>query len=170
MEHRTAAARQGSILVMEQPVSGIPLGTEIATADGILPIEHLTLGDRVITREYGMQSLTWVGHRYVTCDAVRLSENALGNGRPAQRMFLPSGQRVLVRDWRAKTLYNTRTAGVRAQRLVDGTYVRDVGARNLRLFYLGFERSCTVYAGGFEMLSHVPSDMPRIPAHFSLKA
>jgi len=165
MENRTVAHGQRAILVIDQPVAGIPLGTEIATADGLLPIEHLTLGDRVVTRESGMQVLTWVGFRYVMCNAVRLAPHALGQGRPDERMLLPAGQRLLIRDWRAKALYDSSTAGVRARRLADGQYVRDVGARNMRLFYLGFEKTCTVYAGGFEMVSHVTSDMPQIPAH-----
>ncbi|MEM1301918.1 MAG: Hint domain-containing protein, partial [Pseudomonadota bacterium] len=148
MEQRTVAEPRRSILVMDQPVAGIPLGTQIATADGILPIEHLTIGDRVVTREYGMRVLAWVGHRYVTCNAVRLAPDAMGRGRPGARMLLPNGQHLLLRDWRAKALYNSASAFVRAQRLTDGTYVRDVGARNLRLFYLGFEKTCTVYADG----------------------
>ncbi|SFI64545.1 hypothetical protein [Celeribacter neptunius] len=35
---------------------GLPLGTQVMTADGILPVEYLEPGDRVITRA-GMRTL-----------------------------------------------------------------------------------------------------------------
>ena len=161
MVDKTVQHQQRSVIVILDPVAGLPLATEIVTADGLLPVEHLTLGDRIVTREFGMQKLIWMGHQYVTCNAVRLLPGALGHDLPKDRMFLPAGQRVLVRDWRAQVLYDTQAAGVRARRLVDGEHIKNVGARNMRLFYLGFEQRSTIYANGIEMLSHEPSEMPK---------
>jgi hypothetical protein len=36
-------------------------GTRIATARGQIPVEHLELGDRVITRDRGYQRIRWIG-------------------------------------------------------------------------------------------------------------
>ncbi|SDE83994.1 hypothetical protein SAMN04488117_101426 [Celeribacter baekdonensis] len=36
--------------------NGLPMGTEVMTADGILPVEYLEPGDRIITRA-GMRRL-----------------------------------------------------------------------------------------------------------------
>ena len=41
-------------------------GSLIATAKGETPVEHLKAGDAVITRDHGMQKVSWVGARQLT--------------------------------------------------------------------------------------------------------
>ena len=141
-------------LALRSKLSGFAQGARVVTADGRLPIEHLTAGERIITRDGGMQRLSWIDSAYVTTHAVRIAPQALGHSKPEERTVLPEGQRLLLRDWRAKAMYGHSVVGVPAFRLADGDYVRRIGPRSLRLFRLGFERQHTVYVDGLEMLAH----------------
>lgn len=142
------------VLALQTRMTGFVSGTEIVTSDGLLPVEHLSKGDRVITRDGGMKQVSWVDAVYITTNAVVIAADALGFAKPASRVVVPEGQHLLIRDWRAKALYGANVVGVPAWRLVDGAYNRRVGARSLHLFRIGFETQHTVYAGGLEMLTH----------------
>ena len=160
MEPKTVRHQERPILAFTGLLSGLPLGSTVATADGLLPVEHLTPGDRVITRDHGFRKLRWVQHRRVVCTAVRLSHHCLGHDRPSERMILPAGQHLLIRDWRAKALYGRPSAGVRVSRLIDGEYIKDVGARSMSLFYLGFDDREVLYVSDLQMCSHLISQVP----------
>ncbi|MEL6689225.1 MAG: Hint domain-containing protein [Pseudomonadota bacterium] len=155
MEPKTVL-RQGKppVMALQTKLSGFASGTEIVTADGLLPVEHLSKGDRVITRDGGMKAVTWVDATYVTTNAVVIAADALGFAKPESRLVLPEGQHLLLRDWRAKALYGANVVGVPAWRLVDGEYIRRVGPRSLRLYRIGFDAQHTVYAGGLELFAH----------------
>ena len=148
------------ILALRTRLAGFVAGTSIVTGDGLLPVEHLTAGDRVVTRDGGMQRLSWVETLYVITFAARISPDALGHGKPEERLIVPEGQRLLIRDWRAQAIYGGSVVGVPAWRLADGEYIRRIGPRSLRLFRLGFERQHTVYAGGLEMLAQTKQLYP----------
>ncbi|MEM9238478.1 MAG: Hint domain-containing protein [Pseudomonadota bacterium] len=142
------------ILALRKKLSGLAAGTDVVTADGLIPVEHLTAGDRVVTRDGGMQRAIWIESHFVTTFAVRFAADALGHNRPENRLILPEGQRLLIRDWRAKALYGGNVVGVPAWRLADGEFISRVGPRSLYLYRVGFERQHTIYAGGLELLAH----------------
>ncbi|MEM9438186.1 MAG: Hint domain-containing protein [Pseudomonadota bacterium] len=155
MENKAALRTSPTpILALRAKLSGFAAGTDIVTGDGLLPVEHLSPGDRIVTRDGGMQRLSWVESLFVTTFAVRFSTDALGHNRPEERLLLPEGQRLLIRNWRAKVLYGGNVVGVPAWRLADGEFIRRVGPRSLQLYRLGFERQHTIYAGGLELLAH----------------
>ncbi|MEC9104151.1 MAG: Hint domain-containing protein, partial [Pseudomonadota bacterium] len=56
-----------------QVVAGIAAGTKVMTLDGEMPVEFLTAGDRVITRDTGMAVLKNVRTRKVACDVIHVS-------------------------------------------------------------------------------------------------
>ncbi|MEM8633295.1 MAG: Hint domain-containing protein [Pseudomonadota bacterium] len=154
MEPKTVMRRsEAPILALRAKLSGFSAGLSIVTGDGLLPVEHLQPGERVVTRDGGMQRVSWIEALYVTTFAVRISPDALGHTRPEGRLVLPEGQPILIRDWRAKVLYGASVVGVPAWRLADGEYVRRIGPRSLRLYRIGFDRQHTIYAGGLEMLA-----------------
>ncbi|MEM1375310.1 MAG: Hint domain-containing protein [Pseudomonadota bacterium] len=142
------------VSALDKKLSGFTAGTLIITADGLIPVEHLTPGDRVVTRDAGMQRVTWIDAVYATTAAVRIVPCALGHAKPEERVTLPEGQRLLVRGWRAQTLYGAPLVGVPVWRMAAGQFIRRLGPRSLRLFRVGFEQQHTVYVGGLEMLAH----------------
>ena len=121
--------------------NGIGLGTGVLTADGELPVEYLTPGDRIVTFDRGLVRLDRVEVELVCADSVVLVRPAVldpdGDGRA---FILSARQQVLVRDWRARVIWKRPVALVEAAQLVDGAYIaRLQGPRPVRLFRLAFE-------------------------------
>ncbi|MEL6610278.1 MAG: Hint domain-containing protein, partial [Pseudomonadota bacterium] len=121
MEPKTVGRlHQRPALALQAKISGFVVGTDIVTGDGLLPVEHVGAGDRIVTRDAGMQRVAWAEAAYVTTHAVKISPDALGRGRPEDAVIVPAGQKLLVRDWRARALYGAAIAYVPAYRLADG--------------------------------------------------
>ena len=143
------------------PVAIAP-GTTVLSLDGALPVEHLFVGDRLITR-HGARALTAIDKITLPLDTaiVRVTQNALG-GRPDRDLWLPAAQRILIRDWRAQALYGQKQACVPAGQLADGEYIRlEVLREAVTGFALSFGRPEVFYADGLELASadklHVPA-------------
>ncbi len=131
-------------------VRGIPAGTVILTLDGALPVDFLSPGDRIITRE-GMQVLRAVDiHRY-SGPAIRVAAGALGNRQPEQDLDLPDTTTILLRDQRAEALCGTPQALVPIARIADGTSIVPIHALSMRLYELRFDTPQVVYAEGLEL-------------------
>ncbi|MDJ0629365.1 MAG: Hint domain-containing protein [Rhodobacter sp.] len=86
-------------------VMGFGPATMISTIDGDLPVEWLSPGDRVITRDHGAQPLRWVGRFHVTAQQmagnpdlrpVELGVGALGSNAPTHPLLLSPLHRVLL--------------------------------------------------------------------------
>ena len=136
--------------------TGFFAGTTILTLDGELPVEFLSPGDRVITRDSGIATLRAVRTRRTVGNAVCIRAGTLGHLRPDQDALLPAGQHVLLRDWRAKALYGTDEALAPAERLVDGEYVTLIEDTALALYELVFDAPHILYADGLEIASTEP--------------
>jgi hypothetical protein len=136
---------------------GVAVGTLIYTQDGILPVEHLVPGDRIITRDAGLVTLRGLEVREAIAPQVQVGRGAFGRDRPGGATRLPAGQRILLRDWRAQALYGRAQVLVPLSRLVDGAHVVRLGEGRLRLFTLGFDRPHLIYANGLELASAAPA-------------
>ena len=146
-------------------------GTLITMADGTQrPIETLTSGDRVLTRDHGPQPVLWVGHatlRAVGAFApVVIAAGAMGNAGDLivsqhHRMFLYQRQRVAGMA--------TSELLVQARHLLDGEtiFLREGGF--VDYFSLVFDRHEIVYAEGIPAESLMVSEavLNRLPAELS---
>ena len=146
-------------------------GTMITMADGAQrPIETLTRGDRVLTRDHGPQPVLWVGHatlRGVGAFApVVISAGAMGNAgdlivSQQHRMFLYQRQRVAGMA--------TSELLVQARHLVNGeaVFIREGGF--VDYFSLVFDRHEIVYAEGIPAESLMVSEavINRLPPELS---
>ncbi|MCA0872395.1 Hint domain-containing protein [Seohaeicola saemankumensis] len=133
------------------PETGFVTGTIVLTMDGEMPVEFLSPGDRVITRDSGMARLQTIARSTRRIRVVSIAAGSLGDTRPDQDLILPAAQQVLIRDWRAKAMFNARQALVRAEALIDGEFIRDLGEQDITLHQLRFAGSHIVYAGGLEL-------------------
>ena len=137
--------------LVSQTLQGVLAGTVVLTADGALPVEFLSAGDRIATRS-GLRTLRGVAVQVVRRAAmVRIGTDTLGQGRPACETVVPAGQGILIRDWRAQALYGKPQAIVPAARLVDGTLIRSEAHTDVRLYALQFDFAEVIYAGGLEL-------------------
>ena len=129
---------------------GIASGTVVLTLEGALPVDFLSPGDRVVTRE-GMRVVREIRvHRY-SGPAVCVKAGALGHDRPEQDLVLPEATQVLIRDWRAEALFGTAEAVMPISRLTDGEFIAPTKALSMRLYDLRFDTEQVVYAEGLEL-------------------
>jgi len=136
-------------------INGLRPGTLVLTMDGELPVEYLGTGDRIITRDSGVAKLTRIERQVLAGPMVRICAGGLGHMRPGSDMVLPAQAEVLLRDWRAQSLYGRAQALARAGDLVDGEFVVDLGVMPGPLLSLVFDAPHIVYAGGLELASSV---------------
>jgi len=149
----SAAAPTGGMTTAGSSAA-LPIGTELLTLAGALPVEALYPGDKLITRDAGAQPLVRImrhpvpeGMRFVA-----VSRNALG-GKPTRDVILPACQPILVRDWRARAMFGTPSARVPLARLVDGDHLRRTQERPAALLTLTCARVHILYADGLEVMS-----------------
>lgn len=135
-------------------------GTMVRTLDGLIPVEYLTPGDRIVTRG-GARRLTSVSvvmRKQV--DLVRVKASTMGHDRPDQDLLLSPGQPVLIRDWRARALYGVAVAAIPVSRLADGEFICHETISNARLFTLRFDEDEVIYAEGLEIAC--PAFLPEL--------
>ncbi len=130
--------------------TGMAQGTQVLTADGMLPVDYLAPGDRIITRE-GVRVLVDVAVHVMVGDVIRVSASSQGHARPEEDVILGCDQALLIRDWRAKALYGAAQAMVPVARMVDGELIRRERVAGLRMYVLEFASPQVVYAGGLEL-------------------
>ncbi|CTQ51179.1 Hint domain-containing protein [Jannaschia donghaensis] len=145
-ENLTASSTAQAVDVKSGIKGGIARGTFILTAKGEVAVEHLVAGDRIITRERGMSSLSAVTQ--IVAPACSVRTDSLGLGRPERDTTVACDQHVIVRDWRAEALFDCVAALVPARRLADGKQIAAFGEADF--FRLDFGTPLTVYANGLE--------------------
>ncbi|MFK7754429.1 MAG: Hint domain-containing protein [Sedimentitalea sp.] len=147
----------GTTTPRKQPVTGLygdqgfAPDTVVLTQKGEMPVQALSAGDRVITRDAGLVSVQHVSSSRHVVRTVAIKAGSLGDTRPDQDMILPANQAILIRDWRAQALFGCDQAMVRADALVDGEFVRDLGLQDMILHQIHLAHPHVVYAGGLEL-------------------
>ena len=142
------------------PAAGMLAGTMVRTLDGVLPVDYLTPGDRIVTRSGArrLASVSVVLRKQV--HLVRIRASSMGHDRPDQDLLLSPGQAIVIRDWRAKALYGVTAAAIPASRLADGEFICLETHRNARLFTLRFDDEEVIYAEGLELAC--PAFLPEL--------
>lgn len=131
--------------------AGIVAGSIIFTADGEIPVEYLSKGDKIVTRDAGMVTLVDTFIHRISAPAVGIKAGSLGHTRPDHNIIIPASQQVLVRDWRAQSMFGKSQVVVQAGQLIDGEFITDLGVRDLHLVHLTFDRPHVIYADGLEI-------------------
>lgn len=138
-----------------QAIGGLLASSMIMTALGERLVETLMPGDRIITRDRGMAVLEDVRLRDAKTTLIKFAARSLGHNRPEHDTLLPPGQRVLIRDWRAKAVFGSGRALVPAERLVDGEFVTREPESNIKAYDLLFDDPHILYVDGLEVASYI---------------
>lgn len=133
----------------EPMLTGLAAGTLVLTADGVLPVEFLSVGDRIVTRA-GMKKLRNIRASDYSGEAVRVCAQALGPDHPDRDTILPEAAQVLVRDWRAEAMFGEKQVMVAVGWLVDEEFITNAEVQSLRVFELEFDSPQVIYANGME--------------------
>lgn len=131
--------------------TGLVQGTMLLTQDGEIPVQFLSVGDKLITRDVGMSKVVHIQRTRRAVQQVALSAGSLGHTRPERDAVLAGDQMVLVRDWRARALFNAERALVAARALIDNEFITDLGCLETTLFQIFCDGPHILYADGLEL-------------------
>lgn len=157
---RSAGVHPARHVESRSTLNALVAGTVVLTMDGALPVEFINAGDRVITRDSGVSVVRALRPSTVRVDTVQIRKGVMGTMRPDRDVTLPADQEILLRDWRAETLFGEQVAMVPAARLVDGEFIRHTGVQQLDLIELLFDAPHVIYADGLELASGVLTPEP----------
>ncbi len=142
-------------------------GTLIATPQGERKVEDLQVGDRVITRDNGIQAIRWMGQRTLEgaemnaspkLQPVLIREGALGNGLPERDMLVSPNHRVLVANDKTALYFEDREVLVAAKHLVGLKGVDVVETAGITYLHFMFDQHEVVLSDGAWTESFQPGD------------
>lgn len=142
-------------------------GTLIATPKGERKVEELQVGDRVITRDNGMQEIRWVGRREMPGEElaakehlrpVLIREGALGNGLPERDMMVSPQHRVLIANDKTALYFEEREVLVAAKHLTDMEGIDVVDVSHTSYIHIMFEAHEVILSDGIWTESFQPGD------------
>jgi Ca2+-binding RTX toxin-like protein len=160
-------ARRVTYSEIEQIIICFTPGTRIATQKGEVAVEALRPGDRVFTRDNGIQPLRWVGRRDLTPDEMRshpefqpvlIRQGALGNGLPQRDMLVSPQHRMLQTSELAEVMFDEREVLVAAKHLTGLDGVDHVQTSAVSYLHLMFDQHEVVLADGTWSESFQPGD------------
>ena len=142
-------------------------GTTIATPRGEVLVETLREGDKVITRDNGIQEIRWVGER--TLDGRELSKarhlrpimikaGSLGQGLPERDMLVSPNHRVLVSNDRTALYFEEREVLVAAKHLVNNSSIQALDTTGTTYIHFMFDQHEVVLSNGSWTESFQPGD------------
>ena len=143
-------------------------GTLIATPRGEVPVETLRAGDRIITRDNGMQEIRWVGQRDLSwadlsaaphLKPILIRQGSLGNGLPERDMMVSPNHRVLVANDRTALYFDEHEVLVAAKHLAGGKGVHSVDAAGTSYIHFMCDRHEVVLSNGAWTESFQPGDL-----------
>jgi len=143
-------------------------GTRIATPTGERLVEDLQVGDRVVTRDNGIQNIRWVGSRYITDRALQRSEHlkpvliaqgALGDGVPERDMLVSPNHRILVANDKTALHFDESEVLVAAKHLTGLKGVNIVDVAQTTYIHLMFDQHEVILSDGawsesFQLTDH----------------
>ncbi|MBE1282365.1 MAG: type I secretion protein [Rhodobacteraceae bacterium] len=142
-------------------------GTLIATPKGERRVEDLKVGDRVITRDNGIQAIRWLGKRTLNSSEllrashlqpVLIRQGALGNGLPERDMMVSPNHRVLVANDKTALYFEEREVLVAAKHLTGLEGVDRVEISSVTYIHFMFEQHEVVLSDGAWTESFQPGD------------
>lgn len=158
----TPAEVTGAQLLNAAGVPCFTRGTLIRTMLGDVPVEALTVGDRVLTLDNGPQKIRWIGRR-------SLDEAALQANRDARPIYIPEGvcgnyAPLFVSPQHGMLLDADQTKGaealVRARHMAEAPGPVRVawGKKQITYIHLMFDAHQIVFANGAASESFYPGD------------
>jgi hypothetical protein len=131
--------------------TGLLQGTMILTLEGEMPVEFVSVGDKVITRDSGIARVEHIQRTKRLVHTISLAAGSLGHTRPERDAILAGDQMCLIRDWRAQAMFSADRALVAARTLVDGEFIRDLGMQEQTLIQIFCDGPHILYAEGLEV-------------------
>ncbi|PZQ99670.1 MAG: type I secretion protein [Cereibacter sphaeroides] len=142
-------------------------GTVIATPRGEVPVEDLVPGDRVITRDNGLQEIRWTGRKTLTWQQlasnghirpILIRQGSLGHDLPERDMMVSPNHRMLVANERTALYFDEHEVLVAAKHLINNRDIKEVQSLGTTYLHIMFDRHEVVLANGAWTESFQPGD------------
>ena len=142
-------------------------GSLIATPKGQRRVEDLQEGDKIITRDNGIQEIRWVGQKRMNgidlarqpkLQPVLIRKGALGNGLPERDMMVSPNHRVLVTNEKVNLYFNETEVLASAKHLVGLDGIHKVNVVGTTYIHFMFDQHEVVLSDGSWTESFHPGD------------
>ncbi len=142
-------------------------GTMIATPRGQVPVESLRPGDKVVTRDNGLQEIRWTGSKSMSwadlaanphMKPVLVKQGSLGNGLPERDMMVSPNHRLLVANDRTALYFDEHEVLVAAKHLAGSKGMHSVDTAGVTYIHFMFDRHEVVLSNGAWTESFQPGD------------
>jgi len=143
-------------------------GTLIATPQGERLVEDLEVGDRVITRDNGIQQIRWIGRKELTgfqlarkphLKPVLIQQGALGKNLPEHDLLVSPNHRVLVANDKTSLYFEEREVLAAAKHLTGLDGVDEVDTLGVTYIHMMFDTHEVVLSNGAWTESFQPGDL-----------
>ena len=142
-------------------------GTVIATPKGERLVEDLREGDKIITRDNGLQEIRWVGRRDLSgqelvstphLQPVLIRAGSLGHGLPERDMMVSPQHRLLINNEKSALYFEDREVLAAAKHLTGMEGVTSVEASSVSYIHFMFDQHEVVLSNGAWTESFQPGD------------
>jgi len=153
---------------IEEVIPCFTPGTLIATPKGERLVEELQIGDKVITRDNGLQEIRWIGEKGLTgvdfarnphLKPILIKAGSLGNGLPERDTLYSPNHRVLVNNEKTALFFDEREVLVAAKHLVGAAGIHEVDVMGTTYIHFMFDHHEVVLSNGSWTESFQPGDM-----------
>ncbi|MBV1867175.1 MAG: Hint domain-containing protein [Marinosulfonomonas sp.] len=139
-------------------------GTLINTPQGPRPVETLRAGDKVLTRDNGVQEIRWAGRRRLALNngaagnlqPVRLRKDSLGPGVPEHDLLLSPMHRVLVAGAQVQMLTGATEVLCPVKHLLNGQTIVQEQLEEVHYHHLLFDAHQVLISSGCASESFFP--------------
>ena len=142
-------------------------GTLIATPKGERLVEELKAGDKIITRDNGIQEIRWTGEKKLGwkelaanphLKPILIQKGSLGNDLPERDMMVSPNHRMLVANDKTALYFEEREVLAAAKHLVNNRGVQAVDTIGTSYLHFMFDNHEVVLSDGTWTESFQPGD------------
>lgn len=141
-------------------------GALILTEAGPRPVETIRPGEKIVTRDRGLQEVRWYGETTLDADMlarkphlrpILIKRNAIAAGIPARDMAVSPNHHLLMNNWRAELLFGEKEVLLPAGAMLNDRTIRyQTGAEPVHYIHLMFVRHEIVTVNGLATESFQP--------------
>ena len=132
-------------------------GTAIATPRGERLVEELQVGDKIITRDNGIQEIRWIGQKVLSghelaraphLRPILIQKGALGNNLPEHDILVSPQHRILINTERSALYFEETEVLAAAKHLTGLKGVDEVGTLGVNYLHFMFDNHEVVLSNG----------------------
>lgn len=132
-------------------------GTAIATARGERLVEELGIGDRIVTRDNGIQPLRWIGSKRLTAldlarnphlSPVLLRRGSLGDNLPERHIWVSPNHRMLVNSAQTALHFHEEEVLAAAKHMIGAQGIESMRVQAVTYIHLLFDRHEVILSNG----------------------